>query len=145
MDINVEWLPENYTQFFYRDLYRRFPDTFIVAEADGEIQGYIMCRVERGLSKFKGLRPARLCHVVSVAVRELYRRQGIATAVLRTAMGNGRESYDASECYLEVRVSNEPALVLYDQMGFSRVKRNYGYYMDGEDAWMMAIRIEEPV
>ena len=145
MDINVECLPENYSKFFYRDLYRRFPNTFIVAEADGEIQGYIMCRIERGLSKFKGLRPARLCHVVSVAVRELYRRQGIATNVLRTAMGNGRESYDASECFLEVRVSNEPALVLYDQMGFSKVKRNYGYYMDGEDAWMLAIRIEEPV
>jgi ribosomal-protein-alanine N-acetyltransferase len=145
MDINVECLPENYSKFFYRDLYRRFPDTFIVAEVDGEIQGYIMCRVERGLSKFKGLRPARLCHVVSVAVRELYRRQGIATAVLRMAMDNGRKSYDASECYLEVRISNEPALVLYDQMGFSRVKRNYGYYVDGEDAWMMAIRIEELV
>ena len=145
MDINVECLPENYSKFFYRDLYRRFPDTFIVAEADGEIQGYIMCRIERGLSKFKGLRPARLCHVVSVAVRELYRRQGIATNVLRTAMDNGRESYDASECYLEVRVSNEPALVLYEKMGFSKVKRNYGYYMDGEDAWMLAIRIEEPV
>ncbi len=145
MDINVECLPENYSKFFYRDLYRRFPETFVVAEADGEIQGYIMCRVERGLSKFRGLRPARLCHVVSIAVREPYRRRGIATAVLHTAMGNGRESYNASECFLEVRISNEPALVLYEKLGFSKVKRNYGYYMDGEDAWMMAIRIDESV
>ena len=144
-DINVECLPENYSKFFYRDLYRRFPETFIVAEADGAIQGYIMCRIERGLSKFKGLRPARLCHVVSIAVREPYRRRGIATAVLRIAMRNGRESYDASECYLEVRISNKPALDLYEVLGFSRVKRNYGYYMDGEDAWSMAIPIDESV
>ncbi len=145
MDINVECLPENYSKFFYRDLYRRFQETFIVAEADGGIQGYIMCRIERGLSKFRGLRPARLCHVVSIAVREPYRRRGIATTVLHTAMRNGRESYDASECYLEVRVSNEPALDLYEVLGFSKVKRNYGYYMDGEDAWSMAIRIDESV
>ena len=142
MGINVECLPENYSTFFYRDLYRRFPETFIVAEADDEIQGYIMCRIERGLSKFKGLRPARLCHVVSIAVREPYRRRGIATAVLSDAMSKGREFYDASECYLEVRVSNEPALVMYENLGFSKVKRNYGYYMDGEDAWMMAKPID---
>ena len=143
MDINVECLPENYSKFFYRDLYRRFPDSFVVAEADGAIQGYIMCRIERGLSRFKGLRAARLCHVVSIAVREPYRRRGVATAVINTAMGNARVSYDASECYLEVRVSNEPALVLYEGLGFAKVKRNYGYYMDGEDAWVMAKIIEE--
>ena len=145
MDINVECLPENYSKFFYRDLYRRFPETFIVAEADGEIQGYIMCRIERGLSKFKGLRPARLCHVVSIAVREPYRRRGIATAVLHAAMRNGRKSHDASECFLEVRISNKPALDLYEALGFSNVKRNYRYYMDGEDALVMAIPIDESV
>jgi ribosomal-protein-alanine N-acetyltransferase len=142
MDINVECLPENYSKFFYRDLYRRFPETFVVAEADGEIQGYIMCRIERGLSKFKGLRAARLCHVVSVAVREPYRRRGMATAVLTRAMDNGRKTHNTSECYLEVRVSNEPAVVLYENLGFSKVKRNYGYYMDGEDAWVMAREID---
>ncbi|MBC8222993.1 GNAT family N-acetyltransferase, partial [Candidatus Bathyarchaeota archaeon] len=120
MDINVECLPENYSKFFYRDLYRRFPETFIVAEADGGIQGYIMCRVERGLSKFKGLRTARLCHVVSIAVREPYRRRGMATPVLRAAMRIGRESYDASECYLALRVSTELALDLYAVLGISR-------------------------
>ena len=143
-DINVECLPENYSKFFYRDLYRRFPETFIVAEADGQIQGYIMCRIERGLSKFKSLRPARLCHVVSIAVREPYRRQGIAKGIMLVAMEKGQETYEASECYLEVRVSNGPALVLYEKLGFTRIKRNYSYYMNGEDAWMMATRIQIP-
>ncbi len=144
MDINVECLPENYSKFFYRDLYRRFPETFIVAEADGQIKGYIMCRIERGLSKFKSLRPARLCHVVSIAVREPYRRQGIAKGIMLVAMEKGQETYEASECYLEVRISNGPALVLYEKLGFTKIKRNYSYYMNGEDAWMMAIRIQIP-
>ena len=138
MDINVECLPENYSTFFYRDLYRRFPETFVVAEADGAVQGYIMCRIERGLSKLKNLRPARQCHVVSIAVREPYRRRGIASQLLTTAMSSAKENYNATECFLEVRVSNDPAVLLYEKLGFSKVKRNYGYYVDGEAAWVMA-------
>ena len=139
MSINFECLPENYSSSFYREIYTKYPETFIVAEADGEIQGYIMCRMERGFSKLKALTPARTLHVVSIATREKYRRRGIAKALMLEAMKRGVSSYDATECYLEVRISNEPALVLYEQLQFSKVKRNYGYYMDGEDAWVMAL------
>ncbi len=141
-DINVETLPENYSTFFYRDLYRRFPETFLVAEADGAIQGYMMCRIERGLSKLKSLRPARQCHVVSIAVREPYRRLGIASELMTTAMEKAKDNYDATECFLEVRMSNDAAIKLYEKLGFSKVKRNYGYYIDGEDAWVMAAPID---
>ena len=142
MDINVETLPENYSTFFYRDLYRRFPETFLVAEEDGAIQGYMMCRIERGLSKLKSLRPAKQCHVVSIAVREPYRRRGIASELMTTVMERAKENYGATECFLEVRMSNDAAISLYEKLGFSKVKRNYGYYIDGEDAWVMAAPID---
>jgi len=61
MHINSVCLPENYSSYFYRDLYQRYPETFRVAEADGTVQGYIMCRIERGWSKIGKLTPARLC------------------------------------------------------------------------------------
>ena len=138
MAINEECLPENYSSFFYRDLYQRFPKTFIVAEADGAIQGYIMCRIERGLSKFKTFRTARHAHVVSIAVREAYRRRGIASMLMLKAMENGLEAYNVTECFLEVRVSNQPAINLYEKLGFTNVNRKRGYYMDGEDAQVMA-------
>jgi len=143
MSINEECLPENYSTFFYRDLYQRFPKTFIVAEADGDIQGYIMCRIERGLSKFKTFRTARHAHVVSIAVREPYRRRGIASEILLKAMENGVEAYNVTECFLEVRVSNEPAIALYEKLGFTSVNRKLGYYMDGEDARVMAKSLKE--
>jgi len=142
MDLNVETLPENYSTFFYRDLYRRFPETFLVAEADGAIHGYMMCRIERGLSKLKTLRPAKQCHVVSIAVREPYRRRGIASELMATVMERAKENYGATECFLEVRLSNDAAINLYEKLGFSKVKRNYGYYIDGEDAWVMASPID---
>jgi len=142
MEINAETLPENYSTFFYRDLYRRFPETFLVAEADGAIQGYMMCRIERGLSKLKSLRPAKQCHVVSIAVKEPYRRRGIASELMTVVMERAKENYGAKECFLEVRVSNEAAVNLYEKLGFSKVKRNYGYYIDGEDAWVMAAPID---
>ena len=142
MDINTETLPENYSTFFYRDLYRRFPETFLVAEADGAIQGYMMCRIERGLSKLKSLRPAKQCHVVSIAVKEPYRRRGIASELMTVVMERAKENYGAKECFLEVRLSNDAAINLYEKLGFSKVKRNYGYYIDGEDAWVMAAPID---
>ena len=143
MHINTACLPENYSSFFYKDLYTRFPDTFIVAEMDGEIQGYIMCRIEKGWSKRGRLSPARLCHVVSIAVMESYRRRGIGKALVEQAMNRGRKVYDSNEGYLEVRVSNEPAVNLYVNLGFTKVKRNYGYYLNGEDAWVMATPLDK--
>ena len=143
MEINFECLPENYSAYFYRDLHGRFPKTFLVAEVDGIVQGYIMGRIERGLSKFRSLRPARLCHVVSIAVREPYRRRGIATGLMLEAMRNGHSEYKTTECFLEVRVSNEAAIRLYEQLGFEKVKRHRGYYMDREDAWVLASPIVE--
>lgn len=139
MAINFECLPENYSSSFYRELYGRFPETFIVAEAEGDIQGYLMCRVERGFSKLRSLSPARLLHVVSIAVREQFRRRGIAKALMFEAMKKGTAAYEATECYLEVRVGNDSAVKLYERLGFTKTKRNYGYYLDGEDAWVMSL------
>jgi ribosomal-protein-alanine N-acetyltransferase len=145
MEINFECLPENYSSFFYRDLYRRFPETFLVADADGGPQGYIMCRIERGFSKLRSLRLVRQCHIVSIAVRKPYRRRGIATQLIMVALRNAKREHDTLECFLEVRVSNYPAINLYEKLGFAKTKRNFNYYMDGEDAWVMAIPLEENV
>ena len=141
MHINKTCLPENYTTYFYRDLYQRYPETFLVAESDGEIQGYILCRIEKGFSKVVRMLPVRLCHIVSIAVLADYRRMGMGSNLLVEAMKQSVKHYDASECYLEVRVSNDAAIELYNKLEFMKVKKNYGYYMDGEDAWQLAIDI----
>lgn len=138
--INQVCLPENYTDFFFADLYRRFPETFIVAEANGEIVGYIMCRIEVGLSNLRLPGLVKKGHVVSVAVIPEHRRKGVGGALVTKAM-EGMQMYGAKQCYLEVRVTNEEAIGLYKKLGLEVTRSIRSYYADGEDACVMSTKL----
>ena len=140
MHINRVCLPENYTTFFFMNLYQRFPETFIVAEENGEVVGYIMCRIETGIPSFKLLGIAKKGHVISIAVLPEKQRDGIGYALMREAM-HAMVNYKAKECYLEVRASNAPAVNLYKKMGLEIIRTVTGYYADGEAAYMMARKL----
>ncbi len=140
MQINRETLPENYSDYFFMDLYERFPETFIVAELDGKVAGYIMCRVEVGLSNFGLGGLIRKGHVVSIAVLPRARRKGIAQALINTAL-EGMQYYKAKQCYLEVRVTNDAGIALYKKLGFEVSRTIHGYYSDGEDAYVMSKKL----
>jgi len=138
--INSVCLPENYTDYFFIDLYQKFPETFIVAEENGEVAGYIMCRVELGLSNFGFSGVIKKGHIVSVAVLPQYRRKGIGQALITEAM-EGMRLYNAKQCFLEVRVTNTPAVDLYKKLGFQITRTIHGYYADGEDAYVMTKKL----
>jgi ribosomal-protein-alanine N-acetyltransferase len=140
MHINRVCLPENYTTSFFMNLYQRFPETFIVAEENGDVVGYIMCRIETGIPSFKLLGITRKGHVISIAVLPEHQREGIGCALMREAM-EAMVNYKAKECYLEVRASNVPAVNLYRKMGFEIIRTIRGYYADGEAAYMMARKL----
>jgi len=136
--INRTCLPENYPNFFFMEHHKAFPKAFLVAELSGEIVGYIMCRVEYGFSNFRR-RLSRKGHIISLAVLPQARRRGIATGLMRLAIKAMKEYYNANEYYLEVRVSNTPAINLYSKLGFKIIRTIKGYYNDGEDAYLMAL------
>ena len=138
--INQVCLPENYTDFFFVDLYRRFPETFVVAEQNGKIVGYIMCRIETGLSNLGLPGLVKKGHVVSVAVLPEYRRRGIGEALVTRAM-DGMKKYGAKQCYLEVRMTNQEAVNLYKKLGMEVSRSIRGYYADGEDAFVMSKKL----
>jgi [ribosomal protein S18]-alanine N-acetyltransferase len=76
-------------------------------------------------------------HVMNVAVSPAHRRRRIATALLERlfelTIGEGRRGYT-----LEVRVSNEVAIRLYERAGFRARGVRRGYYTDNrEDALIM--------
>lgn len=140
MHINRVCLPENYTDMFFMDLHERFPEAFIVAEEDHELIGYIMSRIEVGLSNFGLGGLIRKGHVVSIAVMPQARRKGVATALLNAAMA-GMCNYKAKQIYLEVRVTNEAGVNLYKKLGLEIMRTITGYYSDGEDAYVMSKKL----
>ena len=141
MRINRVCLPENYTDFFFVDLYRRFPETFLVAEENGDVAGYIMCRVEVGLANLGLSGLVKKGHVVSVAVLPEHRRKGVGEALVKEAMNAMKVQYNAKQCYLEVRETNEPAINLYKKLGFEIARTVNGYYTDGESAHVMTKKL----
>ncbi|BDC19132.1 ribosomal-protein-alanine N-acetyltransferase RimI [Acidianus sp. HS-5] len=137
--INRLSLPENYPYYFFVDHVKDYDKAFYVAEVNGEVVGYIMPRIELGFSNLKNLPSlVKKGHVVSIAVLEAYRNRGIGTALLKASMKSMKEDYGAEEVYLEVRVSNYPAISVYEKLGFTKVKVLKHYYADGEDAYLMA-------
>jgi ribosomal-protein-alanine N-acetyltransferase len=74
--------------------------------------------------------------VISIAVMEEHRGKGIGRALMEGGI-EGVKASGASEMYLEVRVSNNPAIELYIKLGFNKVKTSEGYYRDGENAFIM--------
>jgi len=140
MQVNRVCLPENYTDFFFIDLHQRFPETFIVAENDGKLLGYIMCRIEVGLSSLGLGGLIRKGHVVSIAVMPQGRRRGLAQELINRAL-EGMRYYKAKQGFLEVRVTNEAAISLYKKLGFEVSRTINGYYSDGEDAYVMTKRL----
>ena len=135
--INQACLPENYSPTFFLELYRSFPDTFVVGEYNGEIIGYVMCRIEFGFSEMSRFKFARKGHIVSVAVMPQHRSKGIALAMLSQILKTMVDRYKCSETYLEVRVSNHSAINLYKKIGYRIEKKISRYYIDGEDAVLM--------
>lgn len=97
----------------------------VLAEDGGEIIGYGGITVA-----------ADEADVANVAVTEPYRRSGVGTAIIdelvKIARGKG-----AKKMYLEVRVSNAAAMLLYLKTGFRGVYARTRYYSDGEDCLVM--------
>jgi ribosomal-protein-alanine N-acetyltransferase len=89
------------------------------------VAGYLVCS-----------RYDTVWHVMNVAVDPRRWREGIATALLTELF---RRADSAREQYtLEVRISNGPAIALYERFGFRAAGRRRGYYRDNrEDALIM--------
>ena len=143
MRINRTCLPENYSASFFMDIYEKAPEAFIVAETDGVVVGYVMCRIERGLSSLT-IRPfsiAKKGHIISIAVLPEHRGKGVGHALVEGALEAMSTFYDADSCYLEVRVSNSGAIGLYRSLGFEVERTARGYYSDGESAYIMSKKL----
>jgi [ribosomal protein S18]-alanine N-acetyltransferase len=140
IEINLNSLPEHYTEYFFESILKELPEAFIVAEIEGNIIGYVMCKVEFGFSNFRKLGFVKKGHVVSIAILEQHRGKKVGTILMEEAM-NGLVARRTEEVYLEVRVSNYAAIKMYEKLNFKVKSRLKSYYRDGEDAYLMALEL----
>ncbi len=100
--------------------------SWIVAIDDGNVVGYIGAQ-----SVLDG------ADIMNVAVSPGYRNRGVATELIEKMIAILAQKGVISLC-LEVRISNLPAISLYEKLGFSIVGRRPGYYRaPKEDAYIM--------
>ncbi len=141
ISINFKTLPEHYSNSFFMELLLDSPETFVVAENNNKIIGYIMCRIEYGFSIIKKMSLARKGHVVSFAVLEEYRGKGIGKKLVEQAI-EGMKIKKCNESYLEVRTDNIPAIKLYENLGFNRIATLNTYYKDSRNAFLMSAKLD---
>ena len=71
--------------------------------------------------------------IVTLGVHPAHQRQGLGLKLLKTC----EEHMSQSLLALTVRVSNTPAIRLYEGAGYARAYLEPGYYNDGEDGIVM--------
>ncbi|MBO5270940.1 MAG: ribosomal protein S18-alanine N-acetyltransferase [Clostridia bacterium] len=104
------------------------PNFGFCAELRGEIVGYggMQVVLDEG-------------QITDIAVMPEYRRRGIAAEILSALLSAAKEA-GLTVIFLEVRVSNLPALALYERFGFEKIgtRRNF-YAHPREDAYNMRL------
>lgn len=80
--------------------------------------------------------------ILNIAVHNSFRRHGIGHLLLAHLLHNACAE-KINNIFLEVRVSNTPAIALYESFSFLRVGRRPRYYQDtGEDALVYALDLD---
>ncbi|MEK7689688.1 MAG: ribosomal protein S18-alanine N-acetyltransferase [Bdellovibrionota bacterium] len=83
------------------------------------------------------------CHILNVLVDEKVRGLGLAKRMIRIAVTEAIKK-DIKKILLEVRKSNAAAIGLYQKSGFVITHVRKAFYSDGEDAYQMALYLNDP-
>jgi [ribosomal protein S18]-alanine N-acetyltransferase len=111
----------------------RRPDTSTwVAEADGNIVGFVVADCER--------RDAG--HIITLDVKKDWRHGGVGTTLMNAAEAWVRQR-GAQFMYLETAEYNTTAQNFYRRRGYQKLRGLENYYGKGATAWLMAKRFAD--
>lgn len=74
--------------------------------------------------------------IANIAVSSSYQHQHIGSALMDYCIQKSMQN-NCANMSLEVRMSNQNAIALYEKKGFTKAAKRRHYYSDGEDAWLM--------
>ena len=122
-------------QQFLRDCAAADNGVYLVAEAEGQIVGLLVCQGGKR-------RAVRHAATLSTSVAREWRNQGVGSALLARAIAWARGTGIVSRIELDVFARNQPAIHLYEKHGFEvEGRRKRAVYRDGEyhDNLVMAL------
>ena len=140
-DMKVEDLPEivsietaSFTTpwsetLFYNEIFKAIAVSR-VAKIDGKVVGHLCANVilDEG-------------HILNLAVHPEFRGLGIASSLIKEMIDIMRDR-NCRSVFLEVRISNEQARIMYQKLGFSLLGTRKNYYISPfEDAVIMVLRL----
>ena len=102
---------------------------FLVAENEEGVAGYIGIFVV-----------CESCYVSDIAVYPQFRRQGVASALIKKASADAAV-LGAQSISLEVRPSNEAAVKLYRSLGFDDIGLRKRFYRDPEEDALIMTKV----
>jgi len=112
-----------YPPFFIEMLLTLNPDTFLVAQKEGRIAGYVVATKDRSTG-----------HIVSIAVAPEERQKRVGRSLMENVL-EVLQRLEVETIRLEVRQSNLTAQRFYESQGFVYNHKVSGYYGD-EDAFV---------
>jgi ribosomal-protein-alanine N-acetyltransferase len=95
------------------------PHVFAFVARQEDPAGVVVCRTAAGEAE-----------ILTIGVARWARRQGVARALMVSAIGVARQGGSA-EMFLEVDVENASAVALYEGLGFARAGLRKAYYDRG--------------
>ncbi len=120
---DLPWTPSAFVAAFGQSIFSAFGIRENSAGNAHELVGYIAVYHTAGELE-----------ILNIAVRRDRRQRGLGRKLLQAALQAGKKTGILS-AVLEVRVSNNPAIRLYESLGFQQAGRRRAYYQDtGEDA-----------
>nr|SVE73595.1 EOG090X07BN [Daphnia atkinsoni] len=120
-------LSEPYSIYTYRYFIHNWPMLCYLAMYGEKCVGAIVCKLD--VHK----KVVRRGYIAMLAVDEKYRQEKIGSNLVKKAIA-AMVADGADEVVLETEITNEPALRLYENLGFVRDKRLFRYYLNGVDA-----------
>jgi peptide alpha-N-acetyltransferase len=120
-------LSEPYSIYTYRYFIHNWGHLCYLALHENKCVGCIVCKLDVHRQMIKR------GYIAMLAVDKDYRKLKIGTTLVQKAIRVMIEN-QADEVVLETEITNQPALRLYENLGFVRDKRLFHYYLNGVDA-----------
>jgi ribosomal-protein-alanine N-acetyltransferase len=116
---------EYYTLDFFVRMWEMSPDTFLVAEYQGEVIGFILAVNDDICS----------ARILMLSIVRVYQGQGIGSSLLRMLLCRIKDR--VKKISLEVRIDNTRAITFYLHHGFKVKNHLKFFYTDGSDGYLM--------